>query len=164
MRLPQSMCIFAETCRDAVALEHNGDLYSCDHYVEPDFLLGNIRDAHMLELVSSERQRAFGRAKKDTLPEHCLNCEVRFACNGECPRNRFMLTPDGEPGLNYLCAGYKAFFTHIDEPMQIMGGLLRSGRDAALVMEILRREERAKTERPSRHPPRRRRQRRRHQS
>lgn len=160
MKLPQSMCIFAETCGDALALEHNGDLYSCDHYVEPDFLLGNIRDTHMLELVSSDRQRAFGRAKKDTLPEYCRQCEVRFACNGECPRNRFMHTPDGEPGLNYLCAGYKAFFNHIDTPMQILGGLLRSGKDAALIMEILRREEETMPERSVRNSPRKRRRRR----
>ncbi len=141
MRLPQSMCIFAETCGDAVALEHNGDLYSCDHYVEPDYLLGNIRDTHMLELIASDEQRAFGRAKKDTLPQYCRDCEVRFACNGECPRNRFLETPDGEPGLNYLCAGYKAFFTHIDEPMQLLGGLLRRGRDPAQVMDVLARQD-----------------------
>jgi uncharacterized protein len=137
--LPATMCIFAETCGNAVALEHNGDLYACDHYVEPGYLLGNIMDTHMVELVASPRQRAFGDAKRDTLPRYCLECPVRFACNGECPKNRFALTPDGEPGLNYLCAGYKAFFTHIDGPVRLMADLLRRGRDADEVMDLLRR-------------------------
>ena len=105
-----SLCIFAPTCGNALAVEHNGDLYSCDHYVEPDYLLGNIQETHMIELVASERQRQFGRDKMDTLPQYCLQCDVRFACNGGCPRNRFIKTPDGEDGLNYLCAGYKRFF------------------------------------------------------
>lgn len=156
MRLPQSMCIFAKTCGNAVALEHNGDLYSCDHYVEPDYLLGNIRDTHMLEMVSSEQQRAFGRAKEETLSQYCRDCDVRFACNGECPRNRFLETPDGEPGLNYLCAGYKAFFTHIDEPMQMLGKLVRRGRDPAEVMETLAREEAGRPRRKRRRRRRRR--------
>ncbi len=136
-KLPASMCIFAETCGNALALEHNGDLYSCDHYVEPEFRLGNIKEQHMVELVASEQQRAFGAAKRDTLPRYCRECEVRFACNGECPRNRFAVTPDGEPGLNYLCEGYKAFFTHVDAPMRIMADLLRHGRDAAEVRRAM---------------------------
>ena len=119
--LPPALCIFAETCGNAVALEHNGDLYSCDHFVEPEHLLGNIMTTHMVELVASPQQRAFGDAKRDTLPRYCLDCEVRFACNGECPKNRFTTTPDGEPGLNYLCAGYKAFFTHVDGLMRAHG-------------------------------------------
>jgi len=128
--VPSSLCIFRETCGDAVALEHNGDLYSCDHFVEPKHLLGNITRTDMVELVTSPKQRAFGRAKLDTLPAYCRSCEVRFACNGECPKNRFILTPDGEPGLNYLCAGYRAFFNHIDGPMCLMADLLRRGRFA----------------------------------
>ncbi|XXF79983.1 anaerobic sulfatase maturase [Myxococcaceae bacterium GXIMD 01537] len=124
-----SLCIFSPTCGDALALEHNGDLYSCDHYVEPDFLLGNIRDTSMAEMVASPRQRKFGQDKQDTLPRYCRECPVRFACNGGCPRERFISTPDGEPGLNYLCAGYKAFFTHVDRPMRFMADLLR--RDGA---------------------------------
>ena len=128
--LPSTLCIFRETCGDALALEHNGDLYSCDHFVEPDHLLGNIATTTMVELVASPKQRAFGRAKADTLPGYCRSCEVRFACHGECPRNRFTRTPDGEPGLNYLCAGYKSFFTHVDGPMRLMAGLLREGRYA----------------------------------
>ncbi|MCZ7529646.1 MAG: anaerobic sulfatase maturase [Acidimicrobiia bacterium] len=134
---PQSLCIFRETCGDALALEHNGDLYSCDHFVEPAHLIGNITETHLVELVASPEQRAFGEAKRDTLPTYCRQCEVRFACNGECPKNRFTLTPDGEPGLNYLCAGYKAFFTHIDGLMTLMADLLRAGRYADEVMGVL---------------------------
>jgi uncharacterized protein len=134
---PAGLCIFAETCGNAVALEHNGDLYSCDHFVEPKHLLGNIRKVHMLELVDSAQQRAFGAAKRDTLPAYCVSCDVRFACHGECPKNRFVLTPDGQPGLNYLCAGYKMFFTHIDRPMRMMADLLRAGHYADEVMALL---------------------------
>jgi uncharacterized protein len=135
--LPPSLCIFAETCGNAVALEHNGDLYSCDHFVEPRYRLGNIREQHLVQLIASDQQRAFGNVKRDSLPRYCRECEVRFACNGECPRNRFLLTPDGEEGLNYLCAGYKAFFHHIDRPMKIMVDLLRRGKDAADIMQMI---------------------------
>lgn len=137
--LPSSMCIFRETCGDALALEHNGDLYSCDHFVEPDHLLGNIGTTTMVELVASPKQRAFGRAKLDTLPAMCRSCEVRFACHGECPKNRIATTPDGEPGLNHLCAGYLAFFTHIDGPMKLMAAELRRGGTADAVMHRLAR-------------------------
>ena len=133
---PPSMCIFSETCGTALALEHNGDMYSCDHFVEPKYLLGNIQQVHMLQLVTSDQQRQFGLAKRDTLPRYCRECSVRFACHGECPKNRFMTTPDGEPGLNYLCAGYKDFFTHIDRPMRTMANLLRQGRFADEVMAL----------------------------
>jgi uncharacterized protein len=135
---PPTLCIFSETCGDAVALEHTGDLYSCDHFVEPKHLLGNISETPLAELVASPRQRAFGAAKRDTLPRYCRECPVRFACHGECPKNRFILTPDGEPGLNYLCAGYKGFFTHIDKPMRIMADLLRQGHYADEAMQILK--------------------------
>lgn len=137
--LPGTMCIFRETCGDAMALEHNGDLYSCDHFVEPAHLLGNIRRVPLGTLVASPQQVAFGRAKLDTLPRTCLECEVRFACNGECPKNRIDLTEHGEPGLNHLCAGYKAFFTHIDGCMRRMADLLRQGRFADEVMDVLTR-------------------------
>jgi len=136
--LPSSMCIFTETCGSALALEHNGDLYSCDHFVEPRYRLGNIQETHMLTLVTSEQQRQFGLAKRETLPRYCRECAVRFACHGECPKNRFIATPDGEAGLNYLCAGYKAFFMHIDRPMRVMAGLLRQGRYADEAMAVLR--------------------------
>ncbi len=131
-----SLCIVSPTCGKGLALEHNGDLYSCDHYVEPDYLLGNIMERPLAEMVDSERQRAFGRDKLDSLPAYCRTCEVLFACYGECPRNRFIETPDGEPGLNYLCEGYKAFFTHISEPMNVMANLLREGRLAAEIMGL----------------------------
>jgi uncharacterized protein len=134
---PPAMCIFSETCGNALALEHNGDLYSCDHFVEPRYLLGNIKQRQMIDLVASDQQRQFGQQKRETLPRFCRECEVRFACHGECPKNRFLETPDGEPGLNYLCAGYKAFFTHADRPMRIMAELLRCDRAPAEVMAIL---------------------------
>ena len=133
-----SLCIHRPTCGDALALEHNGDLYSCDHFVEPKYFLGNIKEEHMLDLVASDQQRKFGDDKRYTLPQYCLECPVRFACNGGCPRNRFIKTPDGEDGLNYLCAGYKTFFTQIDEPMRLMAALLKQGRYADEVMGILR--------------------------
>jgi uncharacterized protein len=131
-----NLCIFSPTCGTALALEHNGDVYSCDHYVEQDYLLGNIQETHLLELVTSERQRAFGQNKLDSLPQYCRDCEVLFACYGECPRNRFIETPGGEPGLNYLCAGYKEFFNHIDPSMRVMAGLIRQGRYADEIMQM----------------------------
>jgi uncharacterized protein len=137
-----NLCIFAPTCGNALALEHNGDLYACDHYVEPDYKLGNIQETHMIELVASDQQRQFGRDKLETLPRYCRECEVRFACHGGCPRNRFINTPDGEAspggegGLNYLCAGYKLFFNHVDRPMKIMANLLQQGRYADEVMQL----------------------------
>lgn len=134
---PPGVCVFSETCGLALALEHNGDLYTCDHYVEPDFLLGNIKDVPMIELIASEKQRQFGLDKRDTLPRYCQACEVRFACHGGCPKNRFINTPDGEPGLNYLCAGYKLLFNHIDRPMRIMADLLRRNRAPAEIVNIL---------------------------
>jgi uncharacterized protein len=128
------LCIFSPTCGNAMALEHNGDLYSCDHYVEPDFKLGNIRDDHLADLVASERQRKFGTDKQTTLPDYCRECDVLFACNGGCPKDRFIATPDGEPGLNYLCAGYKRFFQHVDPSMRRMAEMLRQGRAPAEIM------------------------------
>jgi len=135
--VPPALCIFNETCGNALALEHNGDLYSCDHFVDPPYLLGNIMQTHMVDLVASPAQRSFGDAKRDTLPAQCRRCDVRFACHGECPKNRFTTTGDGESGLNYLCAGYLDFFHHVDGPMRLMAGLLRQGRYADEVMGIL---------------------------
>ena len=125
---PPSLCIHSETCGTALALEHNGDLYSCDHFVEEGYRLGNIIETPMADLVASDQQRAFGLAKRSRLPAFCRSCDVRFACHGGCPKDRFVTTPDGEPGLNYLCAGYKAFFHHVDEPMRQMSALLAQGR------------------------------------
>jgi len=137
------MCVFNETCGLGLALEHNGDLYSCDHFVDPEYLLGNIGDSSIEDLVSGRQQFGFGRDKRDSLPRYCLECDVRFACHGECPKNRFITTPDGEPGLNYLCAGFKGFFHHIGVPMRRMIELMRSGRPAAEVMDLLAAEDRA---------------------
>jgi uncharacterized protein len=134
------MCVFDPTCGHGLALEHNGDLFACDHFVAPEYKLGNILQRHMAELAVSERQQTFGRNKLDSLPQMCRRCEVRFACHGECPKNRFLTTPDGEPGLNYLCAGYKPFFRHIDRPLKIMVQLLRRGQPAAQVMPLLARD------------------------
>jgi uncharacterized protein len=128
------LCVFEETCGEDLALEHNGDLYSCDHYVEPRFFLGNIQERDLIELVPSPEQVAFGQAKRDRLPRYCRECEVRFICNGGCPKDRVRRTPDGEAGLNYLCEGYKSFFKHIDEPMKLMAGLLRAGRPASEIV------------------------------
>jgi uncharacterized protein len=134
------LCIFEETCGDALAMEHNGDLYSCDHYVEPRYKLGNIQDIKLIDMVGSPQQRQFGLAKRDSLPGYCRSCEVRFVCNGGCPKDRTITTPDGEPGLNYLCDGYKMFFHHIDRPMKIMAGELAQRRPPANIMDILAHE------------------------
>lgn len=128
------LCIFEETCGEALAMEHNGDLYACDHFVEPDYRLGNILEVPLEELVASPGQQAFGGAKQDALPRCCRACEVRFACNGGCPKNRFIRTQDGEVGLNYLCEGYRAFFNHIDPAMRFMAGELAAGRPPANIM------------------------------
>lgn len=136
--MPQSLCWFRETCGAALALEHNGDLYSCDHFVYPENKLGNILDEPLASLVNSDQQQKFGQDKKDTLPRYCLECDVRFACNGECPKHRFLKTPDGEEGLNYLCAGYQRFFRHVDPYMKFMGAMLRQRRSPAYVMGFAR--------------------------
>jgi uncharacterized protein len=136
-----TVCVLSPTCGEAVALEHNGDLYSCDHYVEPRYLLGNISRTPIAELVFSERQRRFGEDKSGTLPRYCRECEFLFTCYGECPKNRVLLTPDGEPGLNWLCAGLKAFFKHTDRLMKVMADLLIRGRTADRIIKILAREE-----------------------
>jgi len=141
-----SLCVFNETCGDALAIEHNGDLYSCDHFVTPDYHIGNIAENTIQEMVDSTFQRKFGTDKRDTLPEYCRSCEVKFVCNGGCPKNRFIKTPTGEDGLNYLCAGYKQFFNHIDEPMKMMAAALQAGRPANSIMPILRRHRQEKAE------------------
>lgn len=131
-----TVCIFGPTCGLGMALEDNGDLYSCDHFVEPKHFLGNILTTSMAEIIVSDKQRKFGQDKWDTLPQVCRKCDFLFACNGECPKNRFVETPDGEPGLNYLCKGYKFFFQHADPAMKIMAELLRTGRLAEDIMKF----------------------------
>ncbi|HIK19465.1 MAG TPA: anaerobic sulfatase maturase [Leptolyngbyaceae cyanobacterium M33_DOE_097] len=135
MGLPPGMCVFSPTCGAGVALEHNGDLYACDHFVEPNYLLGNIQQTSIAEMVGSDRQQQFGQTKLTALPSYCQSCEVRFACHGECPKNRFLITPDGEPGLNYLCADYKQFFKHVNEPFKILATLMHKGLPATEIMQ-----------------------------
>jgi uncharacterized protein len=107
-----TLCIFKTNCGGVPVVEHNGNFYSCDHYVNQDYLIGNIMDQSLTSFLESQRQKEFGKVKSVTLPKYCTECEVRSLCNGECPKNRFILTPDGETGLNYLCCGYKYFFNH----------------------------------------------------
>ena len=137
-----SLCIFQPTCGEGVALEHNGDVYSCDHFVDPDYLLGNVLKTPIGELVRSDQQRAFGRAKQESLPAQCRECAYLFACNGECPKNRILLTPEGEPGLNWLCSGLKTFFAHTEPRMRQIASILERGGQASEVMAMLAAEER----------------------
>ena len=141
--LPASLCIFRETCGSAMALEHNGDLYSCDHFVYPEHKLGNVLEQSMRSMADSAQQQKFGQDKADTLPKMCRECDVRFACHGECPKHRFARTPDGESGLNYLCSGYKMFFHHIDETMRFMAAELRTNRAPMNVMRYVAEKQRA---------------------
>jgi len=129
-----SLCVLAPECGGALALEHNGDVYSCDHFVEPRHLLGNIHTTPLVELASSPAQVSFGRSKASTLPGKCRRCPVLFACNGGCPKDRFARTEDGEPGLNHLCDGYLRFFTHTGATMRRMAELVSSGRFADEIM------------------------------
>lgn len=134
MKIPASCCLFTKRCGDAIVVERDGDVYACDHYVYPEYRLGNVLSG-TLELIISDQRRGFGRDKEAQLPECCRKCDVLFACNGECPRNRFAKTPDGESGLNYLCEGYRRFFRHIDPHMRVMARLVENGQPAAKVME-----------------------------
>lgn len=127
--MPSPVCVHAETCGQALALEHTGDLYACDHFVTPEHRLGNILQTPLAELVASARQRAFGLAKRSLLPPACRRCSVRFACHGGCPKDRL------PGGLNVLCAGYKAFFTHITPAMRRMAALLHAGQPPAGIMQ-----------------------------
>lgn len=140
---PAGLCIFRETCGDATALEHNGDLYACDHYVFDEYRLGNIMDTDMSELVFSPQQRKFATDKRDLLPKFCRECDVKFMCNGGCPKNRIRKTPDGEDGLNYLCAGYKIFFHHIDPYLQKMAEYFQRQMPPAMIMEHLKQQDQA---------------------
>ena len=132
------LCVFSETCGTALAVEHNGDVYSCDHYVYPKYKLGNVLQTPLGELVESPFQTKFGLDKRDALPAMCRACEVRFACHGECPKHRFARTPDGEDGLNYLCGGYRPFFNHVAPYMRAMVQLLQQRRPPAMVMDLIR--------------------------
>jgi len=132
---PPGLCVFSETCGKALAMEHNGDVYSCDHFVNPEYRLGNIMNSSLGDLVESPFQRSFGLDKEETLPAYCRECTYRFACHGGCPKHRFTQTPDGEDGLNYLCEGYKKFFSHVDPYMMFMANELAGHRSPANVMK-----------------------------
>jgi uncharacterized protein len=133
-----NLCVFQQTCGSAAVIEHNGDLYSCDHYVYPENRLGNIAEISLESAMNSPQQLRFGRNKLDRLPQCCHECEVRFVCNGECPKHRFVPTPDSEKPLNYLCAGYKKFFMHIDAYMKFMANELREERPPSNIMAWVR--------------------------
>lgn len=135
--LPGGVCVHAETCGHALAIEHDGSVYSCDHYVYPEYRLGNVRDEPLPAMLRSTRQVEFGRDKLERLPGRCVECPVRFACNGGCPKHRFATTVEGEHGLNHLCDGYRAFFTHIDPYMRVMADLYRRGQNPARIRSIL---------------------------
>ncbi len=126
-----SLCVFGETCGDGLALEHNGNLYACDHFVYPEYLLGNITTTPLADLAWSERQQAFGRNKSESLTRQCQACRYRFACNGGCPKHRFAISRDGEPGHNYFCKSYTTFFRHAEDKLKEMAALVRMGLPAA---------------------------------
>ena len=128
------VCTMARTCGHAGVMEYNGDVYSCDHFVFPEYKLGNIRTSTLVEMMYSPRQQQFGNDKFDRLPDQCRRCKYLFACNGECPKNRFAVTADGQPGLNYLCAGYHRFFEHVAPYMDYMANELKNHRSPASVM------------------------------
>ena len=136
--LDHSLCIFRPTCGDVPVVEHNGDFYCCDHYVTPEYRLGNIRETPLLELFESSALQAFGRAKQETLPRYCRECNVLSMCNGGCPKDRIIRTPDGEAGLNYLCSGYQRFFNHCRPYTVRMAALRRTGHPPETLMEELR--------------------------
>ena len=136
-----SLCIFRQTCGDSPVLEHNGDFYSCDQFVDPAHRLGNIRETPLLALLEDSRQQAFGRAKLETLPRSCRECEVLEMCNGGCPKDRIVQAPGRESGLNSLCAGYKRFFLHCRPAMARLAALRKARQPAAQLMKMIQAEE-----------------------
>jgi uncharacterized protein len=131
------VCVFQPTCGRAMLLEFCGDLYACDHFVEPRYRLGNILETPLEQLVGSLQQRQFGRDKRDRLPRKCHECDYRFACQGGCPKDRLVALAADEPPLNYLCDGYTLYYSHVDEAMRWMAGALRAGRPPATIMDHL---------------------------
>ena len=129
------MCHFSAQCGQNLIMEHNGDIFSCDHFMYPDFCIGNIREWELLEKIQSRKQIAFGEAKETGLPEYCRRCKVLFACRGGCPKHRFSVTPEGKPGLNYLCPGFKHFFEHIRPSMERMLALIYERKPVSLIMK-----------------------------
>ncbi len=135
------LCVFSETCGTAAVMEHNGDVYTCDHYVYPDHFLGNIKEKPVSTLLASTRQAMFGQAKKSQLPAYCRQCDYLYACHGACPKHRILHSPDGEPGLNYLCKGFKQFFSHVKPYMDFMAKELKAKRPPANVMQWIKNKE-----------------------
>ena len=133
---PPGICSMSPTCGRAAAMESNGDVYCCDHFVFPEYRLGNIRQQSLTEMLYGERQQQFGRDKSASLPRQCRECQFLFACHGECPKNRFLRDSYGEPGLNYLCKGYKQFFAHVSADMDFMKAELDAGRSPANLMYL----------------------------
>ena len=133
--VPPSLCAFGEVCGDGLVVEHNGDVYSCDHFVYPEYRLGNIATDELAAMYRSSEQQAFGRDKRDALPMECKRCNYYFLCRGECPKHRFEYAKNGEPYMNVLCDGYKMFFRHTDPYMRYMKTLIEKGEPASKVME-----------------------------
>lgn len=133
--VPPSLCAFAEVCGDGLVVEHNGDVYSCDHFVYPEYRLGNIKDGELSGMYRSNEQQLFGRDKRDALPLECKRCNYYFLCHGECPKHRFAYAGNGEPYMNALCQGYKMFFRHTDPYMRYMKTLVEKGEPASEVMK-----------------------------
>lgn len=130
------MCHVSARCGNNLIMEHNGDIYSCDHFMYPDFCLGNVRERGLVEIVQSRKQVAFAAIKETVLPGYCRRCNFLFACRGGCPKHRFTVTPNGEPGLNYLCPGFKAFFHHVQPTMEQMLALISRGQPVKKIMEM----------------------------
>jgi uncharacterized protein len=139
--MPASVCVFGRTCGQAPVIEHNGDVYSCDHFVYPENRLGNLSETSLVEMLVSGKQRKFGKDKLDLLPASCRSCEVRFACNGECPKHRFVISEGEQYPENYLCVGYRYFFNHIDACMNYMANEYGNGRAPANVMNWIKRRD-----------------------
>ena len=134
--VPPPLCAFSEVCGDGMVVEHNGDVYSCDHFVYPEYRLGNIKDRELADMYRSNEQQQFGRDKRDALPMECKRCNYYFLCHGECPKHRFEYSRNGEPYMNVLCEGYKMFFRHTDPYMRYMKTLIEKGEPASLVMDM----------------------------
>lgn len=135
---PSGVCTMSKYCGHSAVVEHNGDVYSCDHFVFSEYRLGNIKESSLIDMMYGAKQREFGAKKHTSLPSKCRRCRYEFACHGECPRNRFLATEDGESGLNYLCEGYYAFFDHASEAMEYMRRELEQGLPPANVMKWLK--------------------------
>jgi uncharacterized protein len=141
--LRHALCHFREECGDVPVVEHNGDFYTCDHFVNPAHRLGNIRETPLQALLDSAPQLRFGQAKRETLPRYCRECDVLALCNGGCPKDRFLRTPDGAPGLNYLCAGFKRFFTHSRPALERLAAVWRAGQPMERLKEEMRAADRS---------------------